>query len=177
MRQPATSGCSPTLQEFTNGACVAELRQIGFPKFMSQCRIISRPDLTNVVFETGPPVISLRIFLITTLLLTAASAASAQTCTATVDKTEKICSPASGATVTSPVTFSAGARDTSHPVTAMIMYIDSVKKAQSSNASLSAIISLPAGTHAIVVRAWDSTGFFFPSSESITVATSPTLTP
>src|SRR4051812_44112565 len=120
--------------------------------------------------------ISFRAFLAATLLLASASAASA-VCTATVDKTVKICSPASGATVTSPVTFSAGARDTSHTVTAMIMYIDSVKKAQSSNASLTAILSLPAGKHAIVVRAWDSTGFFFSSSESITVTTSPTPTP
>ena len=95
----------------------------------------------------------------------------------TVDKTVKICSPANGATVGSPVTFSAGARDNEHPVTSMIMYIDSVKKAQSANASLSAILSLPAGKHAIVIRAWDSTGFFFSSSESITVAASPTPTP
>ena len=104
--------------------------------------------------------ISFRAFLAATLLLASANAASA-VCTATVDKTVKICSPASGATVTSPVTFSAGARDTAHTVTAMIMYIDSVKKAQSSNASLNAILSLPAGKHAIVIRAWDSTGFFF----------------
>jgi len=79
--------------------------------------------------------------------------------------------------VTSPVTFSAGALDTIHTVTAMIMYIDSVKKAQSANAQLNAILSLPAGKHAIVIRAWDSSGFFFSSSESITVATSPTPTP
>ena len=98
----------------------------------------------NFCSETGPWVISLRGFLAATFLLASASAASA-VCTATVDKTVKICSPANGATVTSPVTFSAGARDTSHPVTAMIMYIDSVKKAQSSNASLTAILSLAAG--------------------------------
>ena len=75
--------------------------------------------------------------------------------------------------MTSPVTFSAGARDNEHTVTAMIMYIDSVKKAQSANASLTAILSLAAGKHAIVIRAWDSTGFFFSSSESITVTASP----
>src|SRR5438309_8575043 len=98
----------------------------------------------------GPWVISLRGFLAAIFVLASASAASA-VCTATVDKTVKICSPASGATVASPVTFSAGARDTSHPVTAMIMYIDSVKKAQSANASLTAVLSLPAGKHAIVI--------------------------
>ncbi len=98
-------------------------------------------------------------------------------CTATVDKTVKICTPASGATVSSPVTFTAAARDTAHTITAMIMYIDSVQKAKSTTASLTAILSLPAGKHAIVIRAWDSTGFFFSSSESITVAASPTPTP
>lgn len=103
--------------------------------------------------------------------------ASAQTCTATTDKTVKICSPGSNATVSSPVQFSAAARDNEHTITAMIMYVDSVQKAKSANASLIAVLSLAAGKHAIVIRAWDSTGFFFSSSENITVAAPPTPTP
>src|ERR1041384_6847570 len=59
----------------------------------------------------------------------------------------------------------------------MIMYIDCMKKGQSAHLPLRAILSLPAGKHAIVIRAWDSSGFFFSSSESITVAASPTPTP
>jgi phospholipase C len=60
----------------------------------------------------------------------------------------------------------------------MIMYIDSVQRAKSTSASLTAILSLPAGKHAIVIRAWDTTGFAFATSESITVAVpAPTPTP
>src|SRR5262249_10822686 len=103
--------------------------------------------------------------------------ASAQTCTATVDKTVKICAPLNGATVSSPVTFKAAALDNEHTVTAMIMYIDSVQKAKSTSKSLTAAISLAAGKHAIVIRAWDTTGFAFASSESITVSTAPPPTP
>src|SRR5262249_46209626 len=62
-------------------------------------------------------------------------------------------------------------------VTAMIMYIDSVQKAKSTSNSLTAILSLAAGKHAIVIRAWDSTGFAFASSESITVSAAPSPTP
>src|SRR5262249_40588034 len=68
-------------------------------------------------------------------------------------------------------------RDSAHTVTAMIMYIDSVQKAKSTSASLTAVLTLAAGKHAIVIRAWDSTGFFFSSSESITVSTAPPPTP
>lgn len=96
-------------------------------------------------------------------------AAQAQACTATVDKTVNICSPASGSTDGSPVQFTAAALDQEHPITGMIAYVDSVQKAQSSNASLSASVPLAVGTHNIVIRAWDSTGFFFSSQESITV--------
>ncbi|HLY92496.1 MAG TPA: Ig-like domain-containing protein, partial [Candidatus Angelobacter sp.] len=89
-----------------------------------------------------------RVFSAATLLLffscLFAGNASAQTCTATVDKTVKICAPLNGATVTSPVTFSAGALDKEHTVTAMIMYIDSVQKAKSTTNSLTAIVSLAA---------------------------------
>jgi len=96
-------------------------------------------------------------------------AAHAQTCAATVDKTVNICSPAGGSTDNSPVQFTAAALDQEHPITGMIAYVDSVQKAQSANASLSASVQLAAGTHNIVIRAWDSTGFFFSSQESITV--------
>jgi phospholipase C len=63
----------------------------------------------------------------------------------------------------------------------MIAYVDSVQKAKSTSATLSASVALAAGKHAIVIRAWDSTGFIFSTSESITVGpppppTGPTVT-
>jgi len=100
-----------------------------------------------------------------------------QTCSATVDKTVHICSPANGATLASPVQFTAAARDNEHTITGMILYVDSVIKARSPNGFLSASVALSAAKHAIVIRAWDSTGFPFAASESITVTTTgPTVT-
>lgn len=100
-------------------------------------------------------------------------------CSATTDKTVNICSPASGATVGSPVQFLAAARDNEHPVTFMALYVDTIRKATSSTASLSASVALTAGGHTAIVRAWDSTGFFFSSTENFTVGTvnpGPTVT-
>ena len=97
------------------------------------------------------------------------AAAYGQGCAATVDKTVAICSPASGATVGSPVQFTAAALDNEHPITGMVLYVDSQIKGRSNNASLSASVALSSGSHPVVVRAWDSTGFFFSSQENITV--------
>ncbi len=124
--------------------------------------------------------ISLRALLVTVLalsVLTSADAAYAQSCSAATDKTVNICSPSSGSTDASPVQFTAASQDNEHPITGMVLYVDSVMQAKSTTALLSASVALAAGSHAIVIRAWDSTGFFFSSSESITVsATAPTAT-
>src|SRR5215472_17474814 len=77
-------------------------------------------------------------------------AAYGQSCSATVDKTVNICSPANGATLASPVQFTAAARDNEHPITGMILYVDSVIKARSPNGFLSASVTLSAAKHAIV---------------------------
>jgi phospholipase C len=92
-----------------------------------------------------------------------------QSCTATVDQTVAICSPANGATVGSPVQFTAAALDNEHSITGMVLYIDSQIKGQSNNANLSASVALSSGSHLVVIRAWDSTGFFFSSQENIVV--------
>lgn len=101
-----------------------------------------------------------------------------QSCSASTDKTVNICLPTNGSTDASPVQFTAAARDNEHTITGMVLYVDSVIQAKSSTALLSASVALSAAKHAIVIRAWDSTGFFFSSSESITVTagTAPTVT-
>jgi phospholipase C len=119
-------------------------------------------------------VISIRSLLALALLFIFAAmfgtVAYSQSCSATMDKTVAICSPANGATVGSPVQFTAAALDNEHPITGMVLYVDSQIKGQSSNASLSASVSLSSGSHPVVIRAWDSTGFFFSSQESIVVS-------
>lgn len=106
--------------------------------------------------------------------VTVSSGGGGGPCTATTDRTVKICSPAAGSTVSSPVQFSAAALDNEHRVTAMNLYVDSVKSASSTSGQLSASLALANGNHAIVIRAWDSSGFYFSSSESITVSSGTT---
>src|SRR5258708_27332319 len=125
--------------------------------------MVGSVEKTKISFQVA------RIFLAAMLFFCVSRAAHAQTCAVTVDKTVNICAPASGSTDNSPVQFTAAALDQEHPITGMIAYVDSVQKAQSGNASLSASVQLAAGTHNIVIRAWDSTGFFFSSQETITV--------
>lgn len=116
------------------------------------------------------------LFLVLLVAGLSGNVAYAQSCSASVDKTVNICSPANGATVASPVQFTAAARDNEHTITGMVLYVDSMIQGRSSTSLLSASVALAAGTHAIVIRAWDTTGFFFSSSESITVTTAPAPT-
>ncbi|MEO8725163.1 MAG: alkaline phosphatase family protein [Acidobacteriaceae bacterium] len=55
----------------------------------------------------------------------------------------------------------------------MILYVDSTQKAHSTGNTLNALISLAAGSHSVVIRAWDSVGLYFSSSETITVTNMP----
>jgi phospholipase C len=109
------------------------------------------------------------LFSLPALLNTRAVAA----CVAAADKTVNICSPVNGSSVSSPVQFTAAARDDEYPITGMVLYVDSTQQGKSTNSTtLSASVALTAGQHAIVVRAWDSTGAYFSSSETISVTSS-----
>ena len=101
-----------------------------------------------------------------------ASAMFAQCALSSTDKTVNICSPASGATVNSPVQISASANDTSSQVTAMAVYMDSTKTFTSSSNQVSTSQTLAAGTHHLTVKAWDAAGAVFSASESFTVGSS-----
>jgi hypothetical protein len=91
----------------------------------------------------------------------------ATTCTAALD-TVKVCSPAGGSTVASPVHFVAAAAS-SHPITAMRIYIDNQSKYTVDASSLDTSLSVASGGHSVVVQAWDSTGAVFKSALTITV--------
>lgn len=83
-------------------------------------------------------------------------------CTATTVGV-KVCAPASGSTVNSPVRFTAAAKSTL-PITAMRIYIDNVSAYLVSAASLDVSLAVNPGTHSVVVQAWDSSGAVFKSS-------------
>jgi phosphatidylinositol-3-phosphatase len=90
-------------------------------------------------------------------------------CNPTQDTTVVICSPRASGDVGSPVQIAAAAKDNEHPITGMVAYANGQIVAQSSGSTLNAGVSLNAGQYNLVVRAWDSTGYYFSSQESFTV--------
>jgi len=80
-----------------------------------------------------------------------------------------VCSPAPGATVTSPVHITAAARSGAGRITAMRIYVDNTSKFAVNAPSLDTNLALAAGTHTMVVQAWDSTGAVFKKSQTVIV--------
>jgi acid phosphatase len=79
-----------------------------------------------------------------------------------------VCSPAAGSTVASPVHFVAAAKST-HPITAMRIYVDNISRFANNSSSLDTSLPLSTGTHSVVVQAWDSTGAVFKTPLTIHV--------
>ena len=79
-----------------------------------------------------------------------------------------MCSPAAGSTVASPVHFVAAAKST-HPITAMRIYVDNIAKFTVNASSLDTSVALATGTHSVVVQAWDSSGAVFKTPLTIHV--------
>jgi hypothetical protein len=90
-------------------------------------------------------------------------------CSATQDKTVVICSPQANGSVGSPVQITAAAKDNEHNISGMVAYANGQIVAQSSGSTLNASVPLNAGEYNLVIRAWDSTGYYFSSQESFTV--------
>lgn len=93
-------------------------------------------------------------------------------CAPTQDKTVAICSPAPNGRVTSPVQITAAAKDNEHPITGMVAYANSQIIAEGPDAIMNAMVSLNPGNYNLVIRAWDSTGYYFSSQENFTVTSS-----
>jgi hypothetical protein len=108
---------------------------------------------------------ALRIVIVTMTLATAAFAGVT------------VSSPAAGSTSGSPVHFVASATS-ANPVTAMRIYVDNISVYLVSASKLDTLVTMSAGSHFVVVQAWDSTGAVFKTPLSLTVSgTSPTPTP
>src|SRR5882762_1604065 len=88
-----------------------------------------------------------------------------------------VSSPTAGSTSGSPVHFVASATS-ANPITAMRIYVDNISVYLISASKLDTSVTMSAGTHSVVVQAWDSTGAFFKASLSLSVSgTAPTPTP
>ena len=79
-----------------------------------------------------------------------------------------VSSPAAGSTSGSPVHFVASATST-NPVTAMRIYVDSVSVYLTMTSSLDTSVTMSAGTHSVIVQAWDTTGAVFKTPLTLTV--------
>ncbi len=84
------------------------------------------------------------------------------------NQTVTICSPANGASVTSPVNVVAGTTD-SNKVTLLQIYVDGVKGYEVASNQLNTNVTMTNGTHRLTVQAQDSTKAIFKSTISITV--------
>ena len=80
-----------------------------------------------------------------------------------------VCSPAAGATTGTPLHVTAAAKSSVAPITTMRIYVDSVSKYNVNASSIDTSLAISAGTHNLVVQAWDSTGAVFKNSRTITV--------
>lgn len=84
------------------------------------------------------------------------------------NQTVTICTPASGASVTSPVNVVAGTTD-SNKITIMQIYLDGVDVYHVVANQLNTNVTMSAGTHRLTVQAQDSTKAVFKTTENITV--------
>lgn len=90
-------------------------------------------------------------------------------CTASVNFTVNVCSPAANATVSSPVHVVAAAKSTAK-ITAMQIYLDNKLVFNTPNTpQISTDVPMARGAHTLVVKAWDSTGKSFFVTRKITV--------
>ena len=80
-----------------------------------------------------------------------------------------VTSPSSGTTATSPVHFVASATSTK-PISTMRIYVDGVSAYTVSATSINTDVSMAAGTHNVIVQAWDTSGAVFKAPLTLTVS-------
>jgi len=82
-----------------------------------------------------------------------------------------VSAPAAGSNVVSPITIQASATASSgHTITGWAIYLDGFEKYQAGAvASIKANVAASAGTHTVVVRAWDSSGAYGDQTVKVTV--------
>ena len=80
-----------------------------------------------------------------------------------------VCLPAAGATVAAPVHITAAAKSSLGPITAMRIYVDNTSQYLVNASSIDTSLAMAAGSHNVVVQAWDSSGAVYKNSRTITV--------
>src|SRR3954447_13750966 len=114
-----------------------------------------------------------RTFALAALLLILLAAPAFAQCTlSATSPSVTICTPAPGASVTSPVHVVAGTTDNEFRISVLQIYLDGVKVYQVAAASLDTSITAGAGTHRLTVQALDSGNRIFKATESVAVDSS-----
>jgi len=91
-------------------------------------------------------------------------------CSARTTPGVKICRPQNGSTVSSPVIVSAAALASSGlHITAVRLYVDSIDKYTSNNATLYTSVPLSAGEHHLVVVGYENNGDAFTAAAAVSV--------
>jgi len=119
--------------------------------------------------KSRPP--TLIVLQLLMFFLATAAFATAAPCTLNpISPSVTICTPASGATLNSPVSVAAGTTNNAYPVTAMILYVDNEIAYKVQANQLSTSVTLSSGDHNLTVNAWDSSGAVFKSTVIVTVS-------
>ena len=79
-----------------------------------------------------------------------------------------ICTPTAGTAVGSPVQIMAAAKGNA-AITAMRIYLDYASAYTVNSSTLNTSLNMAAGTHSLIVQAWDTTGAVYKSTQTITV--------
>lgn len=85
-----------------------------------------------------------------------------------------IAAPLAGTTLTSPVHVEAST-NSGAPITGMWVYVDDVATYNAASGSLSADIKMSAGTHTVLIKAWDTNGTITQNAVVINVANVPPI--
>lgn len=105
------------------------------------------------------------------------SGSGAPACTmSTTDPSVTICTPADGATVTSPVRVVAGTTSTS-PVKTTKVYVDGTAAYSTAGGQVDTSLTMANGTHRVTVKAWNDAGAVFSKSITVNVSGGGTVKP
>ncbi|HEY6348121.1 MAG TPA: VCBS repeat-containing protein [Candidatus Angelobacter sp.] len=124
----------------------------------------------NVSTSVGPHTLTIVTVDVLNNISKKSLSLSAISCSAPATAGVRICAPAAGSTVSSPVSVVAASSPPSGTsITAVRLYVDNVAKFTTGGSRLSTSVSMAAGSHHLTVVAYEANGHALTSSETITV--------
>jgi hypothetical protein len=169
---PTANGNAPSPVQITAAAKDNQHQITGMVAYANN-RVVAQSNSSSlnasVPMDPGHYQLLVRAWDSTGYYFSSLEAFTVAACAPTQDKTVAICSPQANGSVHSPFQIVATATDNEQRITGMVAYANGRVVAQSSGTTLNAMVSLSAGHYQLIVRAWDSTGYYFSSQENFTV--------